>query len=73
MGQKIAPFSVCLNKWVSDATSRSETAAAEMLKKREAGLKGRIVLLFQPAEEGGGGGINFINLHVHVQLFGNQK
>ena len=31
-------------------------AAARILKQREADLKGTIVLLFQPAEEGGAGG-----------------
>ena len=31
-------------------------AAAKLLKEREASLQGRIVLLFQPAEEGGAGG-----------------
>ncbi len=36
------------------------SAAATLLKAREAELPGTVVLLFQPAEEGGAGGKRFV-------------
>ncbi len=40
--------------------------AARLLKKREADLRGTVRLLFQPAEEGGAGGLRMLQ----VLLFG---
>lgn len=37
------------------AIPSSPVAAAKMLKKREASLRGTIIMIFQPGEEGGAG------------------
>ena len=41
-------------------TVQTASAAASLLKGREAELPGTVMLLFQPAEEGGAGGKRFV-------------
>ena len=49
----------CLCHWMAES-ARNASAAARLLKAREAELPGTVVLLFQPAEEGGAGGKRFV-------------
>ena len=49
----------CLRHWMADSAACA-CAAAALLKAREAELPGTVVLLFQPAEEGGAGGKRFV-------------
>ena len=42
---------------------------AQLLKKREAELKGTVKLIFQPAEEGGAGGERMVKEGTHCPSF----
>ena len=49
----------CPCHWTAESATNA-SAAARLLKAREAELPGTVVLLFQPAEEGGAGGKRFV-------------